>query len=342
MKTVLPHRDDTPVGRYREFLDKLPAALYRSTLEGRLVYCNLAFATLFGYESTLELVDFPIANLYRNKRDRGEMIAGVMSAGRIYDWPIAFQRKDGSPIWCAVTARAVHDDDGLIVHLDGVVRDITAEIEKLAKGWYLNGSAERIRDPVLTLDLKGRLLDANGAAVDLMGAGWREAFRQIPDTLPAAEARGFFNEFLGDVVKSGHGECIVSIRDAQGVERPADLQAVMINHADTRQIKIRIRKVAKTTLRSGEQSDRDKLQGVLELAGGVSHTLNQPLTIINNLLGEVMADLKSDDRNYPKILKIHAQIEKLNRIVKKIGSIKKYEAIDYVAGIKIVDIDKAS
>ena len=30
------------------------------------------------------------------------------------------------------------------------------------------------------------------------------------------------------------------------------------------------------------------------------------------------------------------------QIAKKIGAIKKYEAMEYVAGIKIVDIDKAS
>jgi hypothetical protein len=32
----------------------------------------------------------------------------------------------------------------------------------------------------------------------------------------------------------------------------------------------------------------------------------------------------------------------MNEITEKIGNIKKYEAMEYVAGIKIVDIDKAS
>jgi hypothetical protein len=39
---------------------------------------------------------------------------------------------------------------------------------------------------------------------------------------------------------------------------------------------------------------------------------------------------------------MQAQIHKLNDITKKVGNIKKYEAVDYVAGVKIVDIDKAS
>ncbi len=32
----------------------------------------------------------------------------------------------------------------------------------------------------------------------------------------------------------------------------------------------------------------------------------------------------------------------MNEIAKKISNIKKYKAMDYVAGVKIVDIDKAS
>jgi len=78
------------------------------------------------------------------------------------------------------------------------------------------------------------------------------------------------------------------------------------------------------------------------MAGGVVHRLNQPLTVVNNLLDEVLSDLEPNSKNYKKIIKVYEQINKLNEITKKISSIKKYEAVEYVAGIKIVDIDKAS
>ena len=91
-----------------------------------------------------------------------------------------------------------------------------------------------------------------------------------------------------------------------------------------------------------ERFNDEKFQGVLEMAGGVAHSFNQPLTIVNNLLNEVLFDLQGQDRIHSKIVKIHSQITKMNEISKKIGNIKKYEAMDYVAGIKIVDIEKAS
>ena len=78
------------------------------------------------------------------------------------------------------------------------------------------------------------------------------------------------------------------------------------------------------------------------MAGGVAHSLNQPLTIVNNLLSELLAQQQPDDSIFPKLLKVHDQVIKMNEIANKIGNIKKYEAMDYVAGVKIVDIDKAS
>ena len=70
--------------------------------------------------------------------------------------------------------------------------------------------------------------------------------------------------------------------------------------------------------------------------------MSQPLTIVNNYLSEIMADLSPDDPVYQKIAKVSQQIAKMNDITKKIGNIRKYEAMDYVAGVRIVDIEKAS
>ena len=91
-----------------------------------------------------------------------------------------------------------------------------------------------------------------------------------------------------------------------------------------------------------ERLAREKLQGVLEMAGGAAHRVNQPLTILNNLLNEILSGLHHDDHNYEQIMKVHNQVENLNELARKIRGIKKYEAMDYVGGIQIVDIDKSS
>jgi signal transduction histidine kinase len=114
------------------------------------------------------------------------------------------------------------------------------------------------------------------------------------------------------------------------------------NNGRANHIKCIARDVSRLIARQKEQAGNEKFQGVLEMAGGVAHKLNQPLTIINNLIDEILSGLKKDNRFYPKIVKVHNQIKKMNDITDKLGRIRKYESMDYVAGIKIVDIEKAS
>ena len=115
--------------RYADFFDSIPAALFRTTVEGKIVYCNRAFARTFGFNSALDLVDYPVIELYQNKKDRGVLVRSIMQQGRLNDVPIAFKKRDGTPLWCAMTARGVLDDDGIVVNLDGYLRDITGEID---------------------------------------------------------------------------------------------------------------------------------------------------------------------------------------------------------------------
>jgi PAS domain S-box-containing protein len=225
------NKREKPSKWHAEFIDNLPVGIYRTTLEGKLVYCNRCLAEIFGFNSVNDLIGYAVADLYCNKKNRGELIKAIIEKGYVEDFCLPFKRREGAKIWCNITARAIFDDDGIVVFIDGIMRDTTKNMEGI-----------------------------NG--------------------VPCQDQR----------------------------ERPT----------------------------------KEKLQGVLEMAGGVAHRLNQPLTIINNLLDEVLSNLQPHDANYQKALTMRAQIKKLNEIAKKISGIRKYESMDYVGGIKIVDIDKAS
>ena len=143
---------------FAEFFDGIPAAIYRTTLEGKIVYCNRAFANIFGYESAAELIDSPVIDLYRNKKDRGVFIHSILQRGRLFDLPIAFKTKDGTPIVCAVSAKAVLDDDEMVVHLDGFLREITGQIEVEKDVLRMDGTADNLKDGVIVIDLHGGLI----------------------------------------------------------------------------------------------------------------------------------------------------------------------------------------
>src|SRR5512143_2435526 len=114
------------------FLDGFSAALYRSTLEGTILYCNRSFAQLFGYASSCELIGSPEIALYRHKTDRGYLLDRLLQQERLVDIPVGFRRKDGSVMSCAVTLQGVSDDDGMVVHVDGLLRDMAGFVRPSA------------------------------------------------------------------------------------------------------------------------------------------------------------------------------------------------------------------
>jgi PAS domain S-box-containing protein len=334
---------DYSARRYAEFFDGLPAPIFRTTIEGKIVYCNYAFADLFGFDSALDLIDYPVIELYQKKKDRGNLIHTVMQTGRIKELPVALKKKDGTPIWCAITAKAILDDDGIAINIDGILKEITSDIDADTQVRTIEGPVENLRQIVIIFDLRGDLININSAAEGLFGAPKERLLGKSLSEFLAPGDRELFLIFLADVFKIGRNETILSVLDVNSKLHHLKCQAFLIkNNGRANHIKCIARDVSRIITRQKEQTGSEKFQGVLEMAGGVAHKLNQPLTIINNLINEILSGLQKDNRFYPKIVNVHNQIKKMNDITDKLGRIRKYESMDYVAGIKIVDIEKAS
>lgn len=334
---------DASLRSYSEFVRNLPVAVYRVTIEGKIAFCNDPFARIFGFASVNDAIGFPEIKLYRNKKDRGTLVQAVLQRGLISEMPVPFSRCDQTPIWCSVTTKAIFDDDGEVVFLDGLVRDITGEIEEAGVNDASIERLERIKEAIFLFDPKGVIIEANKAAAEMIGCHLAELpGRQFSDFL-ASEDRQFFFLFLGDTIRIGREEIILKIGLSSSKEQFVRIQAAVVkSEGRSRKINCVVRDVTERIKQIKEKTNRDKFQGVLEMAGGVAHRFNQPLTIVNNIINETLSGIEPDDRLYASVLKMQAQIHKLNDITKKVGNIKKYEAVDYVAGVKIVDIDKAS
>ncbi|MEE8431920.1 MAG: response regulator [Candidatus Desulfatibia sp.] len=86
--------------------------------------------------------------------------------------------------------------------------------------------------------------------------------------------------------------------------------------------------------------EKEKLQGVIEMAGAVCHELNQPMQVILGL-SELFLDDLDDNHIKDDIKEINAQVKRLGRITKKLSGVTKYKTKDYLTS-KIIDLDKAA
>lgn len=87
---------------------------------------------------------------------------------------------------------------------------------------------------------------------------------------------------------------------------------------------------------------KEKLEGVLETAGGICHEFNQPLQALSGYLEILAAKLSpsSDVRLY--LEKASEQIDRMGSITAKLQGITHYETMEYADKTKIIDIHKSS
>lgn len=99
--------------------------LYRSTPERGLVYVNRAFATMFGYDSSEELIGTPSGMLYADPERREVLKRMITMYGSFENEEVQFRRKDGSEFTALVSSTAVMSMNGTVQYYDGAVWDIT-------------------------------------------------------------------------------------------------------------------------------------------------------------------------------------------------------------------------
>ncbi len=91
-----------------------------------------------------------------------------------------------------------------------------------------------------------------------------------------------------------------------------------------------------------ERLQRERLEGVIEMAGAACHELAQPLQSLSGYSHLLLTDLSEDSPLFGEIKKFQGMVNQLGQITKKIMHITRYETKEYIEGYKIIDIDKAS
>jgi hypothetical protein len=91
-----------------------------------------------------------------------------------------------------------------------------------------------------------------------------------------------------------------------------------------------------------ERLQRERLEGVIEMAGAACHELNQPLQTLVGYSHILLESVPEDSPVYMEVQKIKKSTDQLGEITHKIMHITRYETKEYIKGSKIIDIDKAS
>ena len=111
--------------RYRLLFERNLAGVYRSTVDGRMLECNRAFAQMTGYSSPAEVLAQPAVAFHADPPARKEFIERLRREGSLLNYENQGRRKDGSLIWAIENVSLIRSEDGTEEVLLGTVFDMT-------------------------------------------------------------------------------------------------------------------------------------------------------------------------------------------------------------------------
>jgi phosphoserine phosphatase RsbU/P len=126
----------------------------------------------------------------------------------------------------------------------------------------------------------------------------------------------------------------------QGLEAGAD--DYIAKPYDNDELRARVQVGMRMITLQNELREREKLQGVLEMAGAICHELNQPLQGISGYSELLLMDMHEDDPKFQMLKKIKSQVDRVGELTRKIMNITRYQSKPYLGNSRIVDIEYAS
>ncbi|MFZ0132806.1 MAG: PAS domain S-box protein [Desulfobacterales bacterium] len=161
--------------RYRRMYENAVQGMFQSTLSGRLLRANPAYARILGYDSLEDLLATvqDKSTLYFHPEVRQPMLADLQSNGKLTNYEVKLKRKDGQPVWLLYNVRLTEDDDGEPV-MEGIIVDNTAR--KLAEE-ELRRSEEKFRRLSILDNLTGLY-------------NTRHMYKALADLIAESEASG--------------------------------------------------------------------------------------------------------------------------------------------------------
>jgi len=207
--------------RYRELFENASLAIFRSTLEGKVLTVNPKFASMFGYKSQEEVVATVkdiATDLYADPHRREEIVRLKQANPDLNIFEVLYRRKDGSTFGGELTLNIITDSDGA-TFLEGFIEDITerkqAEETLRQEKQFSESLVDTAQMIVLVLNTSGQIVTFNPYMEEVSGYKLEESigkdwFSTFLPEAKQAETRNIFSIAITDRKTKGNIDEIVT------------------------------------------------------------------------------------------------------------------------------------
>ncbi|HZD05621.1 MAG TPA: PAS domain S-box protein, partial [Longimicrobiales bacterium] len=272
--------------RFRALAEQAPDLVYRVGVRPEPVfeYVSPSSAGLVGYAPEEYYADPAgmLETLVPEDRERlRNVLADPTTAGEIV--VLRWRHRDGRTIWTENRLTALRNEDGDVVAVQGIARDITARREAEERNDLLATAVEAAGEAVIITDPDGCIEYVNPAFTEISGYFPEEVLGDNPRLLNSGRQSKPYYEELWATIRSGRtfrGEMVNRRSDGRLYDQECTITPVLDSLGRVRHYVCVARDV--TVQRELDERVRQayKMQAVGQLAAGVAHDFRNLLNVI--------------------------------------------------------------
>ena len=288
--------------QYRNLVDNALVGIYKTDLEGNVLYANEALIEMLEFESYEDMKSVGVLARYSNLDDRDIFIKIIKETGKVNDFEVDLLTKSGGLKNVILTGVLEGDV------ISGMILDITDRKQAAEERIRLATAVEQAAESVIISDRRGTIHYVNPAFARLSGFSSEEIVGKNFRILKSESHDETFYREMWQKISSGTawaGRISNKMKDGSlrqfetTISPIRDKNGVIVNFVSVN------RDVTQEVALEAQLFQAQKMEAVGTLAGGIAHDFNNLLQVIQGYTEVLQGEVSRNKPGFEALEKIH-------------------------------------